>query len=69
MSSPAPSLATALTDILNSIVNIIDNVATTISANAAVIGEVLIVGALVFAVATVGRRVFGQLTGFFRGLF
>jgi hypothetical protein len=67
MSSPA-TLATALTDILNGISTVIDSVAQAIAANASVIGELLVLGALAIAVVTVGRRVFSSVGRFFTGL-
>ena len=67
MSTTAPSLSTALTDILNAVVTIIDETAQTISANASVIGTVVVVGAVLALVVKFGGQAFRGISGFFRG--
>ena len=61
------SLSTALTDILNAVSGIIASVASTIEANASVIGTVLVIGALVTLVAKFGGRAFSSIGAFFKG--
>jgi hypothetical protein len=69
MSSTTPTLATALTDILNAVVNVIDQIAQTISANASAIATVLIVGGLVYGAVQLFRKFSPAVSGFFRSLF
>jgi hypothetical protein len=67
MSTP-PSIADILNNILTAINSVIGAIATAIADNASTIGTVLIVGALAFSVMKLGQKVFGGLSGWFRGL-
>ena len=62
-----------LQDILNSMLtaiqDVLGNVASAIADNATVIGTLVVLGGLTYAVARYGSRVFRQFTGVFGALF
>jgi len=69
MSTPTYTLSEIMTNILNAIQDVIGNVAAAISENAAVIGTVIVLGGLAYALVRFGSRAFRSFAGWFRGLF
>lgn len=67
MSTP-PSIGDILNSILSAIQGVIGAVANAIADNAEVIGTVLIIGALIVAVMSIGRKSIGGLMGWFKGM-
>jgi hypothetical protein len=61
-------LSDVLTAMLDGVVAILQAVATAIAENAAIIGTLLITGALIGMVVTVGSRLYRGISGWFRGL-
>lgn len=68
MSTP-PSIGDILNSILSAVQGVIGAVATAIADNASTIGTVLILGALIVAVMSIGRKSLGGITSWFRGMF
>ena len=68
MSTP-PSLSDVMTNIISSISGVIGAIATAIADNAAVIGTIIVVGAVAVAVMAFGQKIFKGLGGWFKGLF
>jgi len=64
----APTLSDVAQAFLSAVVVVLKQVADTIAANAKVVAELLIVGAVAFVIARYGVRIFRSIYGMFRGL-
>jgi hypothetical protein len=67
---PTPSpLSDVATNIINSVSSVLGSIATAIAANAGVIGSIIVVGAVAIGIMGFGQKIFGGLSGWFKGLF
>jgi len=65
--STVPSLATILTEILNTLQTVMYEVAHAIYENASVLATAMVLGGVAFVVMRYGSRIFRGLTGWLRG--
>ena len=63
------TLSEVLNNILAAIQDTLYYVSSAIAENASVIATALVVGGVAVLIARYGRRIFSEITGFFRGLF
>jgi len=68
-SPSGPSLSDALSNIITAVSSVIGTIATAIAANAGVIGSIIVVGAVAIGIMGFGQKIFGGLSGWFKGLF
>lgn len=69
MSTPTYTIGEIMSNILAAIQDILGEVARVIAENASVIATVMVIGGLAVMLWRYGRRIFGGISAWFRGLF